>query len=320
VWFGGLLALGAQLAFTPPQVRGSGDCPSAAEVVARLEPLLPRETDQATAAAPGDVVELAPAAGGTIVRLRDPAGIVSHERTVGGAKGCAERAVELAVLVAIWEADLHAEVVFPPLPPNDEAEAPAVPPAPTAKPPRTSVRAAPRAAEPSSRGSRASLGAAFLAAQPFGAGVAPAGFLEATWSRGGPLRGRLALAATGSHAIDLPPGTVDWRRVTLGLGAMAEAALGQARLSARVDGLVAALLAKGSGFDVDEDATSWQLGGDAGVRAGLALTPQVTVWADAALAGFPGTQRVTVLNVSSAPVVSRWEGQAGVGLSFSWSP
>jgi hypothetical protein len=88
----------------------------------------------------------------------------------------------------------------------------------------------------------------------------------------------------------------------------------------RAGAVLAALLTRGSGFTLDQSATSWQAGADAGLRAGFAVTPQLVVWGDAGVAGFPGTQRVTVLNVAERPALPRWEAVAGLGASFSWSP
>jgi hypothetical protein len=313
------LALAALVVFAPPEVTGSGDCPSAAMVAARLAPLLPPGDD----AARGDLVELEAAGDATLVRLRDPEGNVVNERRTA-ASTCAERADEVALLIAIWEADLHADVAFPPLAPPvvDEAPpvaapAPRVDAPPPAAAPVTRVQAAPPA--PPSRWA-GSVGGALALVAPASAGVAPAGWIEATLSAGGPVGARVALGATGEHQLALPPGTVSWRRVSLGLGPVAELALGRARLSIRAGALVAAVIARGSGFSQDQSATSWQLGGEAAARGGWALTPRLGLWADAGLAVFPGTVRVSVSNVTEKPTVPRWATQAAIGATYWWSP
>lgn len=320
---GGPLALAAYVAFTPPQVRGTGDCPSAAEVTARLTPLLPRQgSGEASSDAlsdPGDEVELATVDGAIVAKLRDPNGDVVHQR-VTAATACADRATEIAVLVAIWEADLHSDVAFPAIAGAAEEVPSKEPAAPSAPALAVAQAVDPPRASPAPGPSELSLGAALSFVAPPSQGVVPAGWIEATWKRGLPVRARLALSASGTHEIELSPGTVSWRRVSLGLGAMADLGRGRARASLRAGAVLGALISRGSGFSFDQSATSWQLGADAGLRGGFALTPRVVAWAEAGLAGFPGTQRLAVLNVSEQRAVPRWEAFAGLGASFSWSP
>jgi hypothetical protein len=303
--------LAAYAAFTPPEVRGAGSCPSAAEVAARLGPLLPWERGAADARA--DVVELTSAGGVTIVRLRDPDGNVVDERTTAAA--CDERAAEIAVLVAAWEADLHTHLAFPP-----PAAARAKPPTPPAAAPRATISQETKPAPAATTRTTVSLGAAVSMVAPPSQGLAPAGWVEGTWGRGATptFRGRLSLGATGAHEIALAPGTVTWRRAAIGLGAMAGFGSARAHAALRAGALLGAIMSRGSGFDVDQSATSWQVGADAGLRGELALTPRFAIWADVGLAGFPGRQRVAVHNVAQTAALPRWEAQAGLGASFLW--
>jgi hypothetical protein len=316
----GLVALIGPLLFASPQLRGDVICPSAAEVGLRLSPLLPNApTVDAEGTAP-DVVELVSKDGGTVVRMWDAAGSLSHQRELPVEASCAERAAQAAVLIAAWEADLHADVTFPPV----VARAPpALPPAVAARresapPPEVSAISAARVAGPPSLD--LAVGGELFVAAPPAAGVAPASAVEATWSGGGRVRGRLALMVTGTHGVRLTPGAVSWRRAALGAGVMFNLVRRRARLDLRADALGAAVIAQGSGFSADYGATSWQVGGDVALRVSLPLGPRFAIWADLAAANFLGKERLSVLNVSTTPVLPAWEVQGGLGASFSLAP
>ena len=210
--FAGALVLTAYLAFVPPEVQGVGTCPSAAEVTVRLEPLLPVAARAGEGAA--DVVVLEASAAQAFVRLRDPDGRVAQERVLEAGLSCADRATEAAVLVAAWEADLHADVAFPDTEPPRVAPSVPVPSAMVGAPPSASPVPVPAAtvsaahmAPPLVAGPpfEATLGVELLLATPSDAGATPAGSIETTWSRGGRWHGRAAISATGAHTLALPP-------------------------------------------------------------------------------------------------------------------
>ena len=267
-----------------------------------------------------DVVELISKDGGAVVRMWDAAGSLSHQRALPAEASCAERATEAAVLIAAWEADLHADVAFPPV---VAPEPPPLPPAVAVRresstPPEMSAISAPRVTGP--RSLDFAVGGELFVAAPPSAGVAPAGAVEAMWSGGGRFRGRLALMVTGTHGLRLAPGAVSWRRAALGAGVVLDLVRRRVSVDLRADALGAALIAQGSGFSADYGATSWQVGGDIGLRVSLPLGPRFAIWADLAAANFPGKERLSVLNVSTTPVLPAWEVQGGLGASFSLAP
>jgi hypothetical protein len=312
--FGAAGFLIAHLAFVPPEIRGAGTCPSVDEVSARLAPLFP--TAPLTKESGADVVVLETSGGQVAVRLRDPSGVITHERILEASASCAERATEVAVLIATWEADLHAEVAFP----GAEPQAPRLaPPLPAPVDTVDTARVAPRP-EAAAPPPEVTLGAELFVAAPPDAGKAPAGSIEATWGRGDPWHGRTAISATGTHTLALPPGQVSWRRATLALGVMGDLTRGRVRLSARLDALAAVILSQGTGFNVDAAATSWQAGADVGLRLSVPVTHRFTVWVDVAAAAFPGSQRLSALNVTGAPELPSLEIDGGLGGSFSLFP
>jgi hypothetical protein len=309
----------AFLAFVPPEVRGGATCPSTDEVASRLAPLLPQAAPLGNDRA--DVVVLDATRERATVRLLDSDGRVAHERVVDGKLSCSERATQAAVLVATWEAQLHAEVAFPPMPEGSSSLPSSTEHQAIAVPDATPVATlGTRLAEPPARRIDLRLGGELFVAAPPDAGLAPAGSVEALWSTDSRWHARVAVLATGSHTVTLPPGKVTWRRGALAAGAVFDLTRGSLRLAARGDFLVAAILARGSGFALDENATSLQMGADVGLRLALRLAPRVDAWADVGFAAFPGAQRLSVLNVATAPQIPATEIDGGLGLSFALFP
>ena len=113
---------------------------------------------------------------------------------------------------------------------------------------------------------------------------------------------------------------MSWRRGALALGAVFDVTMGRAHLAVRADALAAAIFSQGSGFDVNEGATSWQAGADIGLRLSVPVTRRLSVWADVASAWFPGTQRLSALNVMGTPELSSAEIEGGLGVSLSFIP
>ena len=147
-------------------------------------------------------------------------------------------------------------------------------------------------------------------ATPPSAGSVPGGLLEVIGLGRQRAHGRASLLLTGAHSLALAPGMVTWRRAALGLGATLDV-WRPGRLAFHTDALLAVVLASGSGFNTDASATSFQLGGDAGIKGGVRVTSRLALWADLTVAGFPGAQRVSVLNVTQKPELPSWEAHAG---------
>src|SRR4051794_21954850 len=87
------------------EVHASGDCPGAADVERHLGPLLGDGADVA------DVATLAAGADGSVsVSLADAGGQAIGDRKLPRARTCGEQAKTVAVMLAVWEAQLHPEI------------------------------------------------------------------------------------------------------------------------------------------------------------------------------------------------------------------
>jgi hypothetical protein len=314
--------------FSPPDVRGDATCPLPADVASILTRLL-QSASARDERAPGDVVEIATGEGAPVVRLVEPDGRVADEHRLDVGASCSERANEAAVVIATWEANLHADVPFPPPPrasvSGDDARTPPAAPPPSRAPSFVAVSApvSARAAAPRRFDERPTSGPTiggglFMDTAPSGASV-PGGLIEVTGLGQERTHGRASLSLTGARSIALAPGTVTWRRAAFGLGATIDV-WRPARLAFHVDAMMTAVFATGAGYSTDSSATSWQPGVAAGLQGGVPVTSRISVWADVTVAGFPGTERVSVLNVTAKPQLPGWQAQAGVGASFSFAP
>src|SRR5882672_5449445 len=86
-------------------VEGAAVCPTAADVAARLEALLPaRATDELPDIARLDLREDA-----LLVTLADPDGTTIGERALDRGFPCSDLASAAAVVIATWESDVHPE-------------------------------------------------------------------------------------------------------------------------------------------------------------------------------------------------------------------
>jgi hypothetical protein len=327
---GTLAAWVAVVAFSPPDVRGDATCPSPTEVASLLSRLLPSSgaDDGRTLS---DVVEIATGESAPLVRLVEPGGRVAREHRLDAGASCSERASEAAVVIATWEANLHADVPFPPAPRASASDGDALtPPAPAASAPSrspafvavsapVSVRAAapPRFDERPEVGP--TIGGELLLATPSSGDSVPGGLVEVTGLGRERTHGRASLSLTDAHSLALAPGTVTWRRAALGIGVINDV-WRPARLRFHLDALMTMVVATGAGYSSDSSATSWQPGAAAGLQGGVPVTSRLAVWADVTVEGFPGTERVSVLNVTAKPQLPSWEAQAGVGVSFSFAP
>jgi hypothetical protein len=89
------------------EVQGTGSCPAAADVEAKLGPLLP----PGFVASSADRARIVEGADGNLeISLMRPDGLFIGQRRLPGSRNCAEQAEIVAVTLAVWEAHIHPEI------------------------------------------------------------------------------------------------------------------------------------------------------------------------------------------------------------------
>jgi hypothetical protein len=252
-------------------VESATDCPTAAEVEQRLRVLLPPLEGAEPARA-----TLAAEAGALRVRLRGADGATLAERTLTVAASCADRANVVAVVIAAWDVEQRAERVEdptlprPPRPPR--AAPPSAPPTVVAAPP-----------PPPAGGPRLEL--ALAPGATLASGVAPSAALTAgLWGRH--LGARLGIFGLLPRTEGLGAGLARWTRVGATLEAAARASGRLGRLDGHAGLVAAAVVAHGSGFDVDRDTSGFSPGACVGVDWSY-LFGRAFSGAGASLSAFP---------------------------------
>jgi hypothetical protein len=240
----------------PVTVIGAGDCPTPAEVEARLRELLPvRPLDRPVRTAS---VEREPA--GVRVIVREPEGAVVAERLLPTTGGCAEAAASAALAIAAWETEGHSE--FGAAPPAVAVRPPPPPPAPP----------------PDRDAFDLGAGAAASLADSWRPGIVG----RAGWIPGG--RG-LGLGAFGAwepeRSAALAGGQVHWSRAALGAGPTFRLRGERLALEGRVEGAVGFLSLRGEGFGTDLSSLGMAPGVGGGGRLLLPLGSSVATWLDA---------------------------------------
>jgi hypothetical protein len=164
------------------------------------------------------------------------------ERQLDAQGSCAELAGALALMIAVWHAQEHAEL------PGPAALAP--------PPPRAYALEA-----------RTHLLASFS-----GGEVAPGALLAVVlWRR----RWGLALSATGTTLREQPlgRGTAAWTRGALALGPTRRLVAGPLALDLSLEALLGLTFGRGSGYASNQSPTGWTLGGGAGLLLSRAWGP-----------------------------------------------
>jgi hypothetical protein len=298
------------------EIQAAGACPAAAEVEAKLAPLFPPGF---AATAPDRAVIVEDADGAVSVALARPDGTTISRRRLPRAASCAEQAETVAVTLAVWEAQIHPEISLR----LDRLGATAsAPPATDSPPPRdapAAVALRPASAPATESATVLAVGAAALGA--FQPDVAPGGRLDATLGAAGrPWRWRLSVAALGTHTLDLPPGRASWWRLYAALGA--DYAVPFARrwdVALGAAGVIGLANIEGSGYTVDRQARTVDLGAEALLRVDVRLGA-VRPWLGLALVTWLREQTVAVTNVAAAPALPRVEPLIALGADFCWQP
>lgn len=185
-------------------VRAAGSCPDAADVQAKLAPLLAPGPDGAAS----DIGVLSEAGDGALdLSLLGSDGRTRFARQLAPAASCAEQAEIVAVTLAAWESEIHPVVTLRLEHLADPAPAP--PPVETLTPPPP--------LPPAPRRLNVTLGAGALAS--VGPDLAPGVQLEAgLGSEAHRLRWQLSASAVGQHQQAVGPGQATWWRMFAAAG------------------------------------------------------------------------------------------------------
>ncbi len=254
-------------------VETTGSCPAAADVEARLAPLLASD-----AGSPGSEVGVVSESddGGVAVSLLGGDGRPRFSRRLPRAATCADQAETVAVALAAWELEIHPAValrldrlaVAPPLV------------APIAAEPTLRVAAPAPASPPLTLALGA---AALIAVRP---NLAPGARVQASLGTdGGRLRWQLSMTGLGNHEESGSRGQVSWWRVYLAGGPEVALPFQQRWQAAIGAGPVFGLASiAGTGFPVNRRAYSADLGAEAHLRVAVRwrrIAPWIgaaTVW------------------------------------------
>ncbi len=294
-------------------VHGTGGCPTAGDVEAKLAPLLPpgfagSSADQASIVEDGD--------GNVTVSLARPDGLFIGQRRLPRAATCVEQAETVAVTLAVWEAQVHPEIALK----LDRLATP--PPAPPAPTPPLKTEGVVQRGEPVAprRPTTLAVGAAALGSWQSNS-LAPGGRIDATWrSDAQPWRARLSLAGVGKHTVDLSPGQAGWWRLYAALGAdyvLPFASRWSVALGAA--GVVAATTIEGSGFAINHTASALDLGAETILRLDVRLAV-VRPWAGVGLLTWFRRQSLSVTGISPSRELPRLEPVIALGADFCWAP
>lgn len=295
--------------FAAIEIQATGDCPGAAEVRRRLEPLL----DAGSAEGASDVATIKQHADGTLVlSLADAAGRSVGERRFDRGGPCADRADTVAVTLAIWQAQLHPEITL-----RLDRLSPATPPAPAARPPAEMAAVRPAPAPTPSTPMALSLGAAAAGSWQPGS-WAPAGRLELGIGRpGSRWRARLAALGLATHTRAVGPGQARWWRAALSLGADLDVVRGPRWALVLGAGALGGVVSiSGEGYTTNRTSRSLDAGGELRAR-GEWRPGRLRPWVGASVAGWLRRQG---LDLEGVPVsaLPRVEPAAALGVDFVW--
>jgi hypothetical protein len=285
------------------EIHATGDCPAAADVERKLGPLL----GEAAAEDTSDVATIKCGPDGSVsVSLADSGGRALGDRRLPRGRSCGDQAETVAVMLAIWEAQLHPEISLRLdrlSPPGAAPPARLAPVAPVAPPARRAAGTLGVAAASDWHSSDWSPGARIEL------GFGPA---DARW------RLRLAAVGVGRHTVDVPPGQAGWWRAFLVLGAQIDVVHGRrwvALLGAGAVGGVASI--SGSGFAVNRRTHSLDVGGEVGAR--VEWRPgRLRPWLGAGVVGWGRRQALDLQGASTGSALPRVEPMAALGADFVW--
>jgi hypothetical protein len=275
--------------FAVVRVSGAGTCPSPEDVAQRLATLRPAETSSAYRA-------LIDSSGPeVIIELRDTAGATLARKTLKANTPCADLAQASAVVVATWAE----QVRFTELP------GPALP---------ALLQPIPQPPEPKGSGLTWEVGVAATFAGPhFTPGALldiRLGSLSSAWGVG------LSLTFSGSTALPLGTGTVDYSPLAARLGPRFSLGLGPLVLELGAELVCGVYLLDGEGFQPDQSAHGGRGGAGLEARLGWLIGP-VKLWLGVLGTGWLQKTRAAVRGSDVTTDLSRFELSGVLGLSFA---
>jgi hypothetical protein len=291
------------------EIHASGNCPAGADVEQRIGPLLGAET----AARTSDVATIKQSADGTLlVSLDDSDGRPIGERRFPRAGTCADQAERIAVTLAIWEAQIHPEIVL-----RLDRLSPEAGPASAPAPPAVTLRTAASSGAPPAR-ALVSLGAAVAGDWQSGAWVPAVRADFGLGPTGGRWRARLSGIAVGQHTLDVTPGQASWWRAILSVGADYDVARGRRWAVVLGAGALGGLVSiSGSGFALNQTSRSLDAGAE--LRARVEWRPgRVRPWVGASVAGWLRRQNLDLRGATTSSILPRVAPMLALGADFVW--
>lgn len=297
------------------RVEGNAICPRPEELTARVAELLPGSD----AANGPDIVHLEDGNPATVqLTLRRPSGEIVGRRALDKNATCADLAAAAAVIVAIWESDVHPEFALriDPAPPRRE------PPAPV-----DLGAAATETGAPGGGPTIFDVGAALFGTVAPKVGTAAGLLLAASWTPGtqtSSARWGIRSEAAGSTEQEQPllTGTVAWRRLSLAVGPQLRLLSPSRRwiFDVHVAALAAWLNIRGVGFTNNHTDNTVDPGIGAGVRLML-HRGQITPWLALAGTGWLREQVASFGTLAgTSTTLPRLDVMLALGLSFCSCP
>lgn len=279
----GFLLLPTLFAASTVDVRSATDCPSSADVIERLRPLLSpaAEADEAPHVARIEAGEAgAEQAADLRLRLLRPDGYVIGDRRVPAQATCEETADAVAAIIAAWE------TTSPPLLARNET---------AAMPVVAAAAAAPAVSPPASL--QLFVGAAGGAALV--GGTAANGGLELLFGRSASRwQLRLGAATESTRHLDLPPGQVDWQHTSFAVGLVLRTRNPTWLLALDAGPSVGWAGLQGSNFwRTNPPQRSFEWGADGGLRAGRWFG-RIALWGEARAAVWVQGQQARVASAT----------------------
>ncbi len=276
-------------------IRSSGRCPSADDVLARLQPILPEARDKtARHVATVDVIDDGPE--GTTLHLllvRADASVIG-DRQVRLQKSCEDMALTAATILAAWESD--------PAAPGPLAVDDGLPPTP-------GPERAPIAVEAGLGGGAALVGGVAAVA----AAEARFGFHESRW------QARLGASMESARTADLPPGSVDWQHTTFALGLVLRSVKSRWLFGADAGPVLGFMTLQSTGLGPVVTRRSFEYGATMGLRFGHHLG-RATVWAEGRTNLWAQGQRISITGTSTGRDLPSVELALSLGLSLRIAP
>ena len=234
------------------QVTGKTECPQPAEVSQALDNILAEDgttrSDEARLSVVGNRLS---------VELINSDSLIEARRTLDLQGSCEEIAQKVALVIALWEANLQVNPLTPPA-------------APTPPPIALAAQSSRPAQTPSSRGWLLSPSLGLLASFMSGAGVSAAAELRlVTGPKAANYRGFVSMTGVSAHEArfdGLNGASTQWSRVSVAAGPGYNLGFSSFSLASDVGLALGRTWVRGRGFDSDREPAAWDPSAIASVR------------------------------------------------------